>query len=304
MISILCRSALVLIFLTAPVHAAGEVATLLEQVRTDESKPRDFNATDAASPEQVLAEVRQYQNDPKESVRLVALSLVNNVARRSTSKTVRQQCASYLFDVATSDVDAGVARMAAENLVQFHTDTDFTPAMRQGIHQMLQMHMVRNNDTGYVDRTLIKLAGVAHVRSLIPRLQELATAGGTSGHAANMALARMGDKAATRAVIDHVQSNPNAVFRVTRDLHDLAYIRQPEGVEVLVKYLFSEEAVPGNNTDVTSTPYSHYALDVLKRVVEGMPEFYVRGDSGQDLVNKARAWVQKQGGAAKLKIKR
>ncbi len=162
------------------------------------------------------------------------------------------------------------------------------------------------------------LAGIAEVRSAAPRLHQLANGGSWS---AQLALARMGDPMAIRYVIDRVENSKDEVRRVTRALDDLAFIRQPEAVEVIIKYLFSDKSTPASPPDVGSVRYAYYAAKALEEIIEGFPAWIANTEAG---VARARHWITQQlapqpaagqqtpataqatrsGGVANLKIKR
>jgi hypothetical protein len=111
----------------------------------------------------------------------------------------------------------------------------------------------------------------------------------------------MGYPTAIQHVVAKV-GNRSDVERLSA-LHDLVFIRQPQGVEVLVRVLFSEDTY-GNGTDVPMTKYARRSVDLLAQIIEGFPITATGTSSTKEELETARQWVIAQGGAANLKIKR
>ncbi len=305
-----------LIVLTAatstPVGAdvSQAVAEHIENERRGRGTP--YDKIKAEPPAQVLAELRKYLRDPADGARLEVVGLASVVGSKHPQRGVQQQAARLVLDVALGDADYGVRDFALSRLHRFFSHDAFKDDMRRDIHRALQ----QKNLNGY----LVQVAGIAEVRSAAPRLRQLANAGSWS---AQLALARMGDPMAIRYVIDRVEGSKDEVRRVRSLLDSLAYIRQPEAVEVIIKYLFSDKSTPASPPDVGSVPYSYYAVRLLEEIIEGFPTGIANTEAG---IVRARQWITQQlapqpaaaagqpapataqatrsGGVANLKIKR
>ncbi len=282
------------------------VATMEDARNSKAGNPHEL-AMEKATPGKVLAELKKYANHPDKKVRARTFDLAWRVLKRSAERGTRQQALRHMLSIVVSDPDPLTARSSSESLVARAAldlrAADFTGEMRQWIHGMVQQKHPYPAD--------LLLAGIADVQSAKPRLNELAREPALPGQtgwtnekwAAHLALARMGDAAATRLCIQKVAGVTSEVQRVTLALQDIAYIRQPEAVAVLVEYLFSEKRLPS----LDGEPGGKYAQRALEHLTEMLEDFPVKnkefGYSNAD-IEQARQWITQQGGAAKLKIKR
>ncbi len=263
----------------APVVADAAQAVAEEMEEARRHKGSFHEKVSAASPLEVLAELRKYINDPDKRVRIRALDLAGWVShQKHTTRNVRQQAIRFFLDVASTNLDGDTRDDAVRSLTGF-SRADFTGQMRQEIYQLLQKSPSGN---------LALLAGVADVRAAAPQLRKLADSGNWN---AQLALARMGDPMAIQYVIAKVEGVENRPGRLDKPLHYLAFIRQPQAVEVLLKYLFSDERTAPSPPDVGSSPHASFAFDELKGIIEGFPD----GIAGRDvLIARARQWVAQQ----------
>ncbi len=267
-----------------------DVAEMIEQARKGESGGgKDLHKLPLG---EVVAELRKYANDPDKGVRMEVAVMATFLAKKHTERAARRQAAQLALTIAASDPDAGIARYASGQLLSF-SSADFTPEMKKVIHGFLGRPNTYPED--------VLLAGAAEVWSAEKKLRELAA---RNYWPARLALARMGDKAEIAGVIAKIEGEKDATEKVMR-VDDLGYIRQPEAVEVLVRWLFRDDLLhPGNGSDVTGALYATTALDQLMEMTEGLPvQYWGRQAYSMADVKQAREWITKNG-MAKLKIKR
>jgi hypothetical protein len=98
--------------------------------------------------------------------------------------------------------------------------------------------------------------------------------GGSVAWAAAKARARMGVKEEIEFCINLVEGFPDEEYRVKSLLRDLSYVRQPEVIVYLRKYLSSDKKirivgspVPSGNPGVAFLPYSTCATDALREMI-------------------------------------
>jgi hypothetical protein len=274
---------------------ATDVATYMEEARQGRSSTV-LNETRQKAPRPVLLELGKYLKSEERQTRFHAVWMIGGTGRMQASRPVRQLAAQLLFGVAVGDTDEGVAGAAAESLLGYSAG-DFSDEMRQEMHAYLD----KNRTLGKPISTAVQLAGVMAVTSAVEMLRELAAVPRGSHWTAVLALARMGYPTAIQHVVAKV-GNSSDVERLSA-LHDLVFIRQPQGVEVLVRVLFSEDTY-GNGTDVPMTKYARRSVDLLAQIIEGFPITATGTSSTKEELETARQWVIAQGGAANLKIKR
>jgi hypothetical protein len=104
---------------------------------------------------------------------------------------------------------------------------------------------------------------------------------------------RMGVKEDIQRCTELVESHPDEDYRVTRLLHQLAYIRQPEIVNHLHKYLNSDKSERYKGPDAMVKTYGQRAAMALAEMLEGFPG---REDIGgdQETIERCRKWMSEQ----------
>ncbi len=266
-----------------------DVAQQIERKRKGESK--GLKDLLKAPLSEVVTEFRKYANDPDDRIRMYVTDTTTFLAVKSSDRAARRQAAQLVLEVSASDPDLGLASRASGKLATF-SSADFTPQMRKVIYGFLQRPIVFSED--------ILLVGVAEVRAAEPKLRERAAKGDWAAH---LALARMGDEAEILHVVSEVENEKDAVKKIMR-ASSLGYIRQPEGVEVLVRWLFRNDFMFPGEGDIMPTEYASTAMLLLAPIVENGPDFPGSyGVYGIDEINQMREWIAKKG-VANLKIKR
>jgi len=230
-----------------------------------------------------------------EAARFKFYGSVWKIARYRGSKE-RQRLLEYLalgLKDSSGLVRNGVTRWALD----FET-TDFSANARQTIEGAL--------DGEVASKAEILLVGLANVESLIPKVRaiglnpvrepEVGRWWGTREWAALLVLARRGE-ADARKVVQQVEAEKNIITRVTVCLQDVAYLRQPEGLDLLCKYLDSDERLPRVKDSAPGEPVNLRAAAALAKclkefpVKKEYPSDYTRAD-----IIKCREWMKAQGG--------
>lgn len=293
---------LLLVFFLAPGAWGEEIGALLDQrmgeIRNNKPISIDAKRIMAADAGQLQNELLPFEKDTSPQVRHEAYALGWKVAMASRSPKIRQDQVVRLIK-ATRDRDPLVWQQSSKWLLQFQ-GSDFSSRAKTLLHEDLIQDAPR--------RETVLLAGVAGLREKMELLRSLLIDEsqyeteeytgrwyGTVGWAARLALARMGSEADVRQAIAMVESEPDEVIRVTRLLQDLHYVRQPQTVAVLGRYLESDERLPRQRPDVPGTRYCQYGLDLLAQILEGFPVKSVGpGGYSQAEIDQCRMWMRSQ----------
>lgn len=91
------------------------------------------------------------------------------------------------------------------------------------------------------------------------------------GWNARLARARMGVKADIQRCLELVDSEEDETDRVLRLLDDVGYIRQPQAIDYLRRYLASDKGLPSVREGTPGMPYSHFVMNILAECLEDYP---------------------------------
>jgi hypothetical protein len=141
---------------------------------------------------------------------------------------------------------------------------------------------------------LVGQLGMDERREELAKLADRFSAGSYGGGpwAALLALARMGDDEALRAVISTVRGEPEIVTRAASLFDDLAYTRREAAFDTLREYLHSDQRLPQLRQTLPGMPESLYAARQFALYVEGCP--VVGQDVAPSDVERIRAWADAQ----------
>lgn len=256
--------------------------TLLGKV-TDEKKRQIFKA------------LKPYNHDDSEKVRFAAQSLEFEIAQTTENLEINQQVVDVLSK-GISDHSSLISHQAIKFLFDFE-EKNFTSFAKL----LITTQIKKDKD---IDPNLVKLAGVAGIEALKADLRrviqefsmrdsapEFGRWYGTVGWAANLALARLGERDAISYVIQKVGSEPDALVTVTRLLEDVAYIRQPEAVKFVEDYLYSEKRFPALFDGDEGGKISQQAVFQLAKMIENFP-LAARSGYNENEIELARTWMR------------
>ena len=244
----------------------------------------------------VIAELDKYMAAGTEAQQSRAVGLVSVVGRLSSDEEVRALAVRTLLAYAAAEGKPDV-RYALEQLLRF-TKADFPPKADATITKLVRGHGPHNE--------ALLLAGLLDVRAVVDDLKPMAkTEAGqnpffNNAWSANLALARLGDAAAVKHCIAAIAAEPDIAQRF-RHLHELAYIRQDAATKELVRYLMSDERLPGVEPRDPGVKLALGALQALVECIDGFPikkDKY--GEYTDEQIIAAREWA-KERKAFKLK---
>jgi hypothetical protein len=255
----------------------SKVKASIESMRIRENQP-EIKITDEdlrrADPNQVLAVLAPYARDTVWGVRHTAAVYMVQIATIHPTTGIRQEVVRWLIDL----VYSGNGHNEGPLLMGF-TAKDFDDKARNTIRQALAKERV-----GILT---VQLCGVANIQEELPRLETLLIDEAayiadpsrrdfpmwyyTLGWRARLARARMGVKEDIARCIELAESERNATDRVLRVLPQIGYIRQPEAIEYLRKYLESSERLPPTNPGARGERYASRVMHILAESLEGYP---------------------------------
>ena len=240
----------------------------------------------------------RYTEHPSRDVRAFALKVVAVLGVRAEEPIYRKQAVQLLVESLTKEP----ALPVCDDVLRFKSK-DFTTETKGTIRSLLG----KEHGSHHFLYRLVLICGRAAISEEVGRLQELKLRtpdelyskpwgrwGGGVGWAARLALARMGDDKELRFCVKVVENAPEFDV-VLRLLPELAYVSRPPALEIILKYLESEDRLPPVKETVEGSMYAVYALRALAHAVEGCPVKYGEsvGYQREDLV-RAREWTRSE----------
>jgi hypothetical protein len=244
---------------------------------------------------QVVPAAEPYLSDSEVRVRLRATSLIRRAALMSSDKQERQRIIEKLLDHGTKN--PGREDGILEDLLSFQA-ADFSEAAKEVLQKELSTSP---------EYTTILLVGAADVKPSLPALKAIVNEANeplrpfhvgrkqshTLAFAALMARARMGVKKDTQRCIQMVEAHPDERYRVVHLLDRLSYIRQPEVVEYIKKYLFIDKPEEPPSKGRSTMSYAQRAAMALAKMLRGFPGNPEYGGN-QKTIEECRKWMPKQ----------
>ena len=227
-------------------------------------------------PHQSLALLEKYLKSKWLEARK-AIGYINRVAYLHPQSEVRQKVVDLLVK---NYSDRNIGGRCYEYLLRDYQADDFSEYSKDIIRQKLNKKPLPGSGS-------TKLAGVANIQDQIPRLNEIVAEDTknrehikpfldkvhwryTKTWNARLAKARMGVKEDVEYCVskikDEIDNNPRfPSFLIT----DLGYIRQPESVELVKEYFFSDRKIPGTEVEES---FSNYLMPIMWQNLIGFPE--------------------------------
>jgi hypothetical protein len=153
-------------------------------------------------------------------------------------------------------------------------------------------------------KEIIVLAGLADVDAAYEGIQRLASRPlvepesgryfGTSVWAAMLVTARKGNKTSIRRVLEAVDNEKDPVTRVAILLKELEYVRQPEIVDYLGKYMDSKERLEPEKPTAPGILYAQYAAVSLASMLKGWPVSKEDLNYTEQEMDTCRRWMSRQ----------
>ena len=251
----------------------------------------DVRAQLVADLDSGLDTLHTYDSHPSEDLRRDLLAMTWQLAQESSDESVRQALVNYMLYTYLHGTPF-LQGQAIKFLQDFRVE-DFD--------ERAQRALERVSLSGQYGNEIIRLIGIADVRSRTDELKQIAAANWDSipnvnlyaspTWAAALALARFGDSASTDRVIAKVKAEPNLITRASQLFAELGYTRQPAAFDALRAYLTSMERTERIKDNVPGTPEALYAARQFALHVEGCP---VSGKVEEDDLPAIRSWADNQ----------
>jgi len=238
-----------------------------------------FNNYDDIS---VVAQAKILIEDPNEAVKKFGYDLLKSAHFYYKKPEVNTQ----VVNVLVKSMGSKNRRRALDNsawLLKHHKSSDFSEDAKAQLKQHFEetIKHPHGRHTGYT----ILLVGLVDMKTEMGRLQDVADSVNEPSKivgsriwkshrnvfAALQALARMGDKNAIDRCIAIVDSETDEFLKVSVLLSSIAYIRQPEAVEYIKKYLYSYKWDPYAGPCVIGISYTERAAQYLEKMIVGFP---------------------------------
>ncbi len=257
-----------------------------------------------ADPNKLLTLLANYDKETSSSPRRTTLFYEMKIAKLHPSKEIRQKVANRLVNTMV-EPNSIEANNAYEGLLTFTKD-DFNKSSKVMLHNALAKK--------YPSGELIKICGVADMKEELTRLKELSITREEIeknindpygivfpwyyilGWYAKLARARIGIKEDIVECIELAESVKDSNERVLRVLPQIAYIRQPEAIEYLKKYLDSDGHLPPTTPIARfGESYSHWVMDILAKSLKNFPVKQKLGRNyTQEDIELCRKWTSEQ----------
>jgi len=255
------------------------LAANMEKMRNKEplSKITDEQLK-AADPQQILSNLAAYENDPDWTVKRLAFRYEYQLANAQPTKEIRQEVACRLVSEIITTKENPVTVYGWLTTFQ---EKDFSEKTRRLIHEQMNKGIKTH---------VVLLCGIANMPEELPRLEKLLIdelayeqkmqkeghKGNywyyTLGWRARLARARMGVKADIAKCIELIDTQKENYDLPTFLFPDLGYIRQPETMEYLKGYLYSDKKLPSDiSPELEGTPYAVWAMHILANSLENFP---------------------------------
>lgn len=254
-----------------------------------------------ANPQQLLALLATYDKDPSSSVRQLAFLYEVRIATLQSRTEIRQEVTNRLVN-ALVEPNSNISPHPYRWLLLFTKD-DFNDDTKT----MIRNALVKDKP----EASIIRICGVADIKEELPRLEKFLideTAYTkdpkmkhfpkwyyTLGWSTRLARARMGVKKDIARCIELTETEQDSDERVLRILPDIGYIRQPEAIECLRKYLESNKRLPPVKATAPGELYASRAMHILAESLENYPvkKKEARNYTKEE-IDLCRKWMAKQ----------
>ncbi|MBW8017388.1 MAG: hypothetical protein FVQ82_14500 [Planctomycetes bacterium] len=253
--------------------------TIAEKVEFRRKDPRKvFNMRDLFSnyDENSIVEQAEFlTNDPNEVIKRLGYGFLVYAGRKSEDQTVRRRAVETLVNGLVDKKGDYVLQMCAKTLRRSHTRKNFSKKAKTVLRKKLH-DIAINPGSFHYSKYVILIVGVADMQTEMEFLRTLSNQrirnkptinAGWAGYA----MARMGDKEAIKKWISSVDSVTDEDDKVGIWLGRSTYIRQPEIVDYIKPYLYSDKMFRSRGGDVVPAWYSSVAAKCLEEMIVGFP---------------------------------
>lgn len=229
----------------------------------------------------VFAQAMQLIEDPNAAAKQYGYVLLQAAGVTYQDPVIRQTAVRVYVEDFT---DPGQSGSCSKMLLEYYQQKDYNPAAKNKLRQRLE-EVISNQSRGFYARDIILLVGAADMQTEMDQLQMIINkAEGplqpfrpspkwhSEAFTALMARARMGDQDAVQQCISLVDAETDEDFKVSTLLKQIEYIRQPQAVEYIKQYLYSDKKSRDLGPDAIGGPYAYRVTGLLEKMVVGFPK--------------------------------
>jgi hypothetical protein len=254
--------------------AKATVDDLMQAVRQNKPGMRSVDIVKLYG-DSVISTAEEYVKDPNFDVRLNAYMMMQQAALGSKNLETRRHVVDVLLESAFSDTDKYYNVRLLDELRQKYRSEDFSERSKI---------LLRAKLSATPDARIILVVGASGDTSQMEKLKEICDKAkeplqpwkvfekeeNILAFAALRARARMGVKDDIASCIQIVDSCPNEDIQLIL-MDRLSYVRQPEVIEYINRYLNSDKYEPYAGEDVGRMTYAQRAMDALSNMLEDFP---------------------------------
>ncbi|MFH1616211.1 MAG: Clp protease N-terminal domain-containing protein [Planctomycetota bacterium] len=274
----------------------------MSEARIQTFRKTDFQELRKKYGYELVPYLLEYIGNEHPNVRWHAYVNIWALGKFSKDVSERQKVVDILTEGLTDETNL-VKQSIPKWLLSFQKQ-DFSVKSREILSQLIALDEPDRRAVHF--KGLILVVGVADLKSELSRLEQIIDQEKaqkrnhplkSEGHVywnALRARARMGIKEDILRCVETIESCKDEQQIVTQFLNELSYIRQPEIVEYIHRYLVSDKRVPPVKTGTLGTYYYQYAADALAEMLVDFPvKKYVGGYSKEE-IEQCRKWMSKQ----------
>ena len=227
----------------------------------------------------IVSHAIDLKNVPNEPVKKFGIRLLSSVGMQSNDPNIREMVVKGL--VGGLD-DQDVYKKCGQLLMGYRR-ADFSQGSKADLKQHFDQVILKGS-RNYLAIDTVLLIGVADMKTEMDNLQAIIDqvteplqirANSRQWHkgafTALKAQARMGDKDAIQRCIAIVDSESDEDFKVITLLKHISYIRQPEAIDYISQFLYSDKMLSSGGPDFKVCSYAFYAARELESIVVGFP---------------------------------
>ncbi|MCU0665488.1 MAG: hypothetical protein MUF05_00060 [Candidatus Omnitrophica bacterium] len=260
----------------------SSLATLMSQTKNREAVTIRTNQLVETYGVNLLPFLERYMHDDSEHVRYISCAMLWQIGVNNAPLKADRIRIVGILTRSLADSSPLVQPHVAKCLLDF-TASDFSRDTKKWLENDFLSYYAKS-DSSRDFHNIILICGVADIKSILSLLKNLLEderqyekkehAGswyGTTSWAARRARARMGSKEDIIRCIQLVEQEKDKMMRYSVLFSRLQYIRQPEVIPVLAKYLNSDEGPLYESDDTILLPARYWAAEALGIMLEDFP---------------------------------
>lgn len=215
-------------------HPADYLQEYISRVRAGQSPPGPIVTLPTENPQAIFSQLEAHLKDTLPTVRAAAAEIVHFVSINASDPSVRMLGVDLLLKTYRAE-DAG-HNSSRLNYLQAYRRDDFSSSARDVVRGLVRL------EPAYFDR-ILRLAGFLQLGDLTADIRAWTQPGNPAAirWSALLSLCRMGDAAATEAVLRRASDIPVNDDVVYQLFPDLIYTRAPKLIAYIVEALHQDQ---------------------------------------------------------------